>query len=185
MKPIRTERLELVGMSGRFLELLLAGRRGEAGAVAGIAIPDGWPDEHDARFLGLRAKQLREEPSRAEWPVRAVTLREPSRPMIGHAGFHGPPGINGLRKPNAVEIGYTIFEPYRRRGFATETVRALIEWARSEHAVHHFIASIAPDNTPSLALVQRLGFVRTGEVWDDEDGRELVFELETRGLATA
>jgi hypothetical protein len=30
----------------------------------------------------------------------------------------------------------------------------------------------------SLGIVQRLGFVQTGQQWDDEDGLELVFELE-------
>ena len=33
--------------------------------------------------------------------------------MIGHAGFHGQPGVNGKQDPEAVELGYTIFEPYR------------------------------------------------------------------------
>jgi hypothetical protein len=33
-------------------------------------------------------------------------------------------------------------------------------------------------NAPSLAIVRRLGFVQTGEYWDDEDGLELVFELD-------
>jgi ribosomal-protein-alanine N-acetyltransferase len=42
------------------------------------------------------------------------------------------------------------------------------------------IASIAPDNDPSLAIVRKLGFEQTGEQWDDEDGLELVFQLELR-----
>ena len=43
--------------------------------------------------------------------------------------------------------------------------------------ISSFVASVAPDNEPSLAIVHKLGFVRTGEHWDDEDGLEHVFEL--------
>jgi [ribosomal protein S5]-alanine N-acetyltransferase len=97
--------------------------------------------------------------------------------MIGHAGFHGPPGVNAVKADDAVEVGYSIFEPYRRRGYATEVVRALIEWASREHEIARFIASISPDNIPSLALVRRLGFRKVGAHWDEEDGEELEFEL--------
>jgi ribosomal-protein-alanine N-acetyltransferase len=98
--------------------------------------------------------------------------------MIGHAGFHGPPGVNGVRKPDAVEVGYTIFAPYRGKGYATEAATALIEWARDERGVCRFIASVAPGNAPSLAVVRKLGFTQSGTVWDEEDGEELVFALE-------
>ena len=174
--PIRSERLELVALSPPLLEALLAGRVADAGSVAGIAIPTGWPDDHDRRFLELRAAQMRAEPAREQW-VRAVVLRHPDRPMIGHAGFHGPPGTNGARTPGALELGYTIFEPFRGRGYATEAASALMRWAGQAHGVRHFIASVAPDNAPSLAVVRKLGFVQTGTQWDDEDGKELVFEL--------
>ncbi len=97
--------------------------------------------------------------------------------MVGHAGFHGPPGVNGLRKREAVELGYTVFPPFRGRGYATEAASALLAWARKEHGVSRFVASVAPGNDPPLAIVRKLGFVQTGERWDDEDGVELVFEL--------
>lgn len=182
---LTTERLELVPVSAPVIEALLAGRRGEAAAEARLTIPADWPDDHDARFLRLRADQMRRDPAKTEWLVRAVTLRDAARTMIGTAGFHGPPGVNALRKAGALEVGYTIFEPHRRRGYATEVVRALLHWAHTKRAVDHFIASVAPDNAPSLAVVRKLGFVETGRVWDDEDGEELVFELALAGPTAA
>jgi [ribosomal protein S5]-alanine N-acetyltransferase len=176
---IVSQRLELVPLTPEVIDELLAGRGEEAGALAGIQVPDGWPDEHDHRFLRLRADQTRKDPAWEQWLVRALALREPGRPMVGHAGFHGPPGINGSHAVDAVEVGYTVFEGFRGRGYATEAARALIAWAQAEHGVHRFIASVAPDNVPSLALVRRLGFVQTGSQWDEEDGEELVFELRT------
>ena len=88
-------------------------------------------------------------------------------------------GRDGSSTAGALEVGYTIFEAYRGRGYATEAVAALIAWAGHEHGVLHFFAAVAPDNAPSLAVVARLGFVRSGEQWDDEDGLEHVFERRT------
>jgi len=98
--------------------------------------------------------------------------------VVGHAGFHGPPGVNALGEAGAVELGYTVFPDFRRRGYASEAVAALMRWARRERHVHVFVASVAPDNEPSLAIVRKLGFEHIGEHWDDEDGRELEFRLE-------
>ena len=142
-----------------------------------MAIPAGWPDEHDRRFLRLRLDQVTKDPDRLEWMPRAIVLRRRGRPMIGHIGFHGPPGVNGPSKAGALEVGYTVFEPFRRRGYASEAVSALLDWARAEHGVHDFVASVSPGNVPSLALVRRFGFRQTGRQWDVEDGEELVFEL--------
>jgi [ribosomal protein S5]-alanine N-acetyltransferase len=174
---IRSERLELVSISPDFIDALLAERRSDAEAAAALKLPDGWPDGHDRGFLNFRLRQMRERPEIQEWFVYAVVLPESERPMIGHAGFHGPPGVNAVKAPDAVEIGYSVFEPYRRKGYATEVVRALIDWASREHGIRRFIASISPENEPSLALVGRLGFQNIGQHWDEEDGEELEFQL--------
>jgi RimJ/RimL family protein N-acetyltransferase len=176
---IQAPRLDLVSMSPAFLEVLLDGRRGEAAAWLGAGIPEWWPGEHDERFLRFRLRQMERQPESEPWLVRALVDREAGE-MIGHAGFHGPPGRNGIDKAGAAELGYTVFPEFRRRGYATEAAGALIDWARAEHGVHDFIASVAPDNDASLGVVRKLGFVHTGERWDDEDGLELVFQLRTR-----
>jgi len=177
MASIHSERLELVSISPQFIDALLTERREEAESEATLKLPNGWPDAHDRGFLNFRLRQMRERPEIQEWFVYAVVLPEGERQMIGHAGFHGPPGVNAVKAPDAVEVGYSIFEPYRRRGYATEVVRTLIDWASSEHGIRHFVASISPENEPSLALVSRLGFKHTGQHWDEEDGEELEFEL--------
>ena len=180
MASIRSERLELVSLSPDFIDALLAERRSDAEAAATLTLPDDWPDAHDRGFLNFRLRQMRERPEIQEWFVYAVVLPEGERPMIGHAGFHGPPGVNAVKAPDAVEVGYSVFDPYRRRGYATEVVRALIDWASREHGIHHFVASISPGNEPSLALVRRLGFEHTGQHWDEEDGEELEFQLKLK-----
>jgi ribosomal-protein-alanine N-acetyltransferase len=176
VETVSTERLDLVWLSPDAIEALLDGRRSDVELLGGFALPDEWPDEHDRGFLAFRRRQMAKDGNEARWLVRAVVLRDEGRPMIGHAGFHGSPGKNARADPRALELGYTIFEPYRRRGYAGEAVRALIHWAEGE-GIDRFIASIGPDNVPSLALVRRLGFREVGRHWDDEDGEELEFEL--------
>jgi len=175
VEPVLAERLELVWLSRETIEAVLNGR-----ADVDFGIPAGWPDDHDRRFLSFRLRQIAEDPSRAPWFVRAIVRRDEERQMIGHIGFHGPPGVNARKQPQAVEIGYTIFPEYRRQGYATEAVRALLGWAEGK-GIHHFIASIGPQNAPSLAIARRLGFREVGRHWDDEDGEELEFELVSNG----
>lgn len=174
---IHSRRLELVSMAPAFLQPLLETIGGEAAAALGAELPPDWPDAHDERFLRLRLKQMQNDPESQQWLARAVVLREPRRAMIGHAGFHGPPGLNGPQRSDALEVGYSILPPYRGRGYATEAVAALMTWAREERGIRRFVASVSPANEPSLAIVRKLGFVQTGDQWDEEDGLELVFEL--------
>ena len=117
---IRSQRLELVSLSPAVLEALLDGRRKEAEAQLPVPLPDGWPDEGVAPFLRVRLEQMRREPESQEWLVRALVLRR-DREMVGHAGFHGPPGTGGLA-PGKAELGYTVF-PSRRSSASSASSR--------------------------------------------------------------
>lgn len=169
IEPIRANRLTLVHMTPRFITALLAGLRGEAQETAELLLPDGWPDEHDARFLRLRLDQMRTDPASEQWLARAM-VSPVTRGMIGHIGFHGPP-TEGFG-----ELGYTVFPQHRRMGYATEAATGLMEWARRTHGVRRFRLSISPSNSPSLAMAMKMGFARTGEQMDEEDGLEYIFE---------
>lgn len=161
-------------MTPEFVEAVLEGRREEAAALLDAEIPDEFPSEHDRGFLGLRLRQMREDDRFLTWCPYAVVL---GGRMIGHAGYHGPPGINSTQNPEAVEYGYQIFPDHRGRGYATKAATMLMDLAEERAGIHHFVLSVSPDNDPSLAIVRKLGFVRTGKQMDDEDGLEHIFEL--------
>jgi RimJ/RimL family protein N-acetyltransferase len=175
---IRTDRLDLVQLTAPVLEAILAGRHEEAGRLGGFTVPARWPGD-DARFFEMRLGQVRDDPERLPWSIRAVVLRDGNQ-AVGHAGFHGPPGVNGLEDPEAVEIGYTVEPEHRRRGYAEETAAGLIAWAATQPGARRVIASIAPDNEPSLGLARKLGFQEHSRVIDEEDGEEIVFVLELK-----
>jgi ribosomal-protein-alanine N-acetyltransferase len=165
-----------VSVTPEFMEALLAGRREEAEGLLRIALPKEPMDEALERFLSHRLGQMRRDPDVQRWLARALVLRDGVRVLVGNAGFHGEPGVNSAGEPRALEIGYGIRPEYRRKGYATEAVAGLLDWARTQ-GIAHFVASVAPDNEPSLAIIHKLGFVRTGEHWDEEDGLEHVFQL--------
>jgi RimJ/RimL family protein N-acetyltransferase len=168
---ITSERLELVSMSSEFMGASLHGELAHASELIGATLPGDWPGPA-ARTLRRRVRQLAADPSEQPWLLRAMLTRTTPRSLVGRIGFHAPPDARG-----AVEIGYAVEPEYRRRGYATEAVQAMLAWATREHAIHWFVASVAPTNVPSLRLVKNLGFIQTGSQWDDEDGEELVFEL--------
>jgi len=126
--------------------------------------------------LRLRLRQPEAAPALEPWLTRAVVLADEAR-AVGVAGFHGPPGGDWLRAfaPGGVEFGYTIFAPDRRRGYASEASRGLMDWATGVHGVRRFLLSIAPDNPISAKLAARLGFRRAGEWVHAARGLEHVY----------
>lgn len=170
--PIQTDRLELVSMSLPFMTALARGDLEAAGRDIGAAVSPWLPVQLE-HFLEYRLGQLAADPSIRPWLGRAMVLadEEGARRVIGSIGFHGPPDADGR-----LEVGYSVDPAYRRRGYAIESVRAIFEWAHERHGIRRFVASVSPDNEPSLGMIRQLGFERIGEQLDPIDGLEYVFE---------
>jgi ribosomal-protein-alanine N-acetyltransferase len=173
---IRSARCDLVPMTPAFLDACLAGDRARATTLLGLRIPDAWWDE--AWLMRRRRDDLHVDPTAQPFLLRAIGLRAAGL-MVGHVGFHGPPGMPHLATtaPGGLELGYTVFPPFRRRGLAREAVQALVAWASAAHGVERFVVSIAPANLASLRLAAQLGFRRVGTHVDPDDGPEDVFVL--------
>lgn len=171
---IFSDRLALIPMTPAFLEACLAGAREEASRMLGYTVPRAWLNERD--LMQLRLDQMFRDPALEAWLLRAVVLRAEGV-MIGHIGCHTAPEPEYLQEyaPAGVEIGYTIFAPYRRRGYASEAFGALIEWAHRERGVPQFVVSISPENEPSRRMATRFGFRKVGSHVDEEDGPEDIF----------
>jgi RimJ/RimL family protein N-acetyltransferase len=52
----------------------------------------------------------------------------------------------------------------------------MLEWARREHGVRHFISAIEPSNAPSIRVIEKLGFTPLGLMVDSEAIFELLLE---------
>src|SRR5688572_24601598 len=172
---IATERLLLWPMTAAFLEASLAGDIAAAEAGLGARIESDWFAERE--LMQMRRGDLHDDPAARPWLLRAVVERA-TQQMVGHAGFHTPPNPRYLRELglDGVEFGYTIYPPFRRRGYARETALGLMHWAHEQHGIRSFIASVSPDNLPSVELIEQLGFRRVAAHVDDVDGYEDIYQ---------
>lgn len=175
---VSSDRLDLVPMTLELMEALQRGDREPAQQMVTYRIPADWPQGMES-VLRFRIALARAQPQTLPLLLRAMVLRADREVVVGRIGFHGPPDGSGM-----LEIGYEVFPPYRRQGYAREAVLAMFRWAQRDPAVSRFRASVSPDNLPSLGLVAGLGFIEVGSQWDEEDGEETLFELEAGEVRT-
>lgn len=86
------------------------------------------------------------------WLQLAVCLKD-GNVMIGDVGLHFSED-----DVSQVEIGYTISPDHQHKGYATEAVRAVMDYLFTVLGKRRITASIDPRNTPSAAVLERLGF---------------------------
>jgi hypothetical protein len=131
---IETSRLHLELLCLEVLELLRAQKVEEASRVQGFEFTREFLASINEVFLTRQLDGLRKRPLTPGWFVRAI-IRNADGSVIGHCGFHGAPDDIGR-----AEVGYIIYSPYRRCGYATESVEGLVEWgavARIAQGVRH------------------------------------------------
>lgn len=167
---VSSDRLDLVPMSLELMEALQRGDRESAEQLAGYRIPAEWP-EGMLSVLRFRIAIALAQPETVPLLLRAMVLRADPEVVVGRIGFHGPADDTGM-----LEIGYEVFPPYRRKGYAREAVVAMFRWAQRDPAVLRFRATVSPENEPSRNLIAGLGFTEVGTQWDEEDGEETIFE---------
>jgi ribosomal-protein-alanine N-acetyltransferase len=149
---LHTPRLELQPLPASAARALPADRETSA-LLLGAALPAEWPHADLLDVLPVQGATTRETEPYGVW----VLIERSSRTVVGDAGFMGRPGAE-----ETVEIGYSVIPDRRRRGYATEAVRALVEWALDQPDVSAVVAGCAADNMPSIRLLQRIAFRQTG-----------------------
>lgn len=102
-------------------------------------------------------KQLAEDPAILYWGPWLAMLKADNK-VIGDLGFKGAPDNKG-----AVEIGYGLLEEYRGKGYATEAVAALVDWAWKQNGIHKVKAETLVDNQESIRVLEKLGMRKVAE----------------------
>jgi [ribosomal protein S5]-alanine N-acetyltransferase len=91
---------------------------------------------------------------------------------LGLVNYH-----DGHIRNKRAAIGYIIDPARHRQGIATEAVSAMLRFCFEDLGLHRLQAFIHPENTPSRALIEKLGFrcegllrenLRVGDDWRDD-----------------
>jgi RimJ/RimL family protein N-acetyltransferase len=88
-----------------------------------------------------------------------LAVTQPDDTMVGFTRL----GLSGMQ---AGEIACTINPHHWQRGYATDTVRAVITFGFGVLHLHRISAAVIPDNTASVALTIGLGFQYEGRLRD-------------------
>ena len=86
-----------------------------------------------------------------------ITTKEENK-MIGDVCIVGEPNAKG-----EIEIGYGTYDEFQNRGFMTEIVSGIIEWAKTQPTVKSLIASTEKANTASFRVLEKNMFQKTDE----------------------
>ena len=173
MIHIETDRLILRLVPLAALASTAAGNIKPTKALVGEKLPEEWFD--DSWVYKLRYDQWRADPTYAPWSIRAIASKKTGE-IVGSMNCHHKPMpfIRNSKESLATEMGYTIFEPYRRQGIAYEAITGFIAWAKTQ-GLESIILSIQPANVASLALALKLGATQIGTHIDEKDGPEDVY----------
>lgn len=78
--------------------------------------------------------------------------------MVGDLCFIGEPNAEG-----EIEIGYGTYEEFQNRGFITEAVSGMIQWAKQQPDVKAITASTDKANVASYTVLEKNNFKKNGE----------------------
>jgi len=87
------------------------------------------------------------------WLQLAICLEDGR--LIGDIGMH-------FLENDQMEIGYTLSPAHQGAGYASEAVRAVLDYAFSGLCMHRVTAWVDPGNGKSVNLLLRLGFRKEG-----------------------
>lgn len=137
-----------------------------------VRFPAEWPGEA-LKLFPTMIEEYGHAPEDVPWGGTVIDRRE--WVAVGQMGFRDRP-VDGI-----VEVGYGINPSYQNRGYATEMVRALTDWALAQPTVSRVVAECRPDNVGSIRVLEKSGFGRIGERFDEEDGVLIVWERREGG----
>jgi ribosomal-protein-alanine N-acetyltransferase len=148
-----TRRLELIAATPELARAASVDASTLAAALQ-AEVPRGWPPAELAGEQAAFAQRLSAEPTLTGWLLWYVVQVSPAT-LVGSIGFSGRPDGDG-----AVEVGYSFVSSFQRRGYATEAIGALIDWAFAHPEVRRIRAHTHADNAASIRVLQKNGLRR-------------------------
>lgn len=147
---IKTERLTIRTASDNEMAALIAEQKEEELKAA----------------YGEMLAQSKANPQQRQWYAMWF-IELPSGERVGELCF------KGLSCDGIVEIGYGLLPEFWGKGYATEAVMAVTEWASRQQGVKQIEAETDAENIASQRVLYKAGFVPTGA--NGEEGPRFVW----------
>ena len=122
-----------------------------AGALLGLRVAAGWPNDAERGALAFLTNQIERDPALADWQMQ-IFIQTEEEIIIGTGGFKGRPDKTGM-----VDLGYGIAPAYQGQGYATEAGAGLIAWAFAQPGVRRVFADCLATNPASARVLAKLG----------------------------
>jgi [ribosomal protein S5]-alanine N-acetyltransferase len=151
---IETERLHLFPLTIPQLELYLKGKDALEEALA--LTPIGRTVAPQVKDLVTRTTLPRMREAMEDdylFHTFWLVVDKLNRTIVAELGFKGPP-VDGGR----VEIGYGTMPPMQGKGYMTEAVKGILQWAAARKDISVVLAETNEANTPSIRVVEKNGF---------------------------
>lgn len=146
---IKTERLTLIPLTVRQLELGSSSIK-QLAAELNIPLVENLISGNAERAVNMKIAKMQSIPEELHpWFTYWLIVIDSEKIGAGLVGFKGNPDAKG-----EVEIGYGINPIFQSRGYMSEAVKALIEWAFSHPECKAINATnVVPDNFPSQKVL--------------------------------
>ncbi len=154
---LETKKLKLIPLDVHNLRYSIEDRR-KMERNLGVKITDIELEEPEKEAMMTCLKMVLENKKNYLWFTSwEIVLKKENR-IIGGLCFKGCSDEKGR-----VEIGYGIQDEYRCKGYTTEAVKELINWAFSFNNVTEVIAETEKDNLPSHRVLEKVGMEKYEE----------------------
>lgn len=158
MIEIYSDRLRLIPLDNQLLTFWNSEGRNNMEARLGIN-PSNWQVsdfdrlETEDALINFWIPMTAEHQADFFWFTNWDIVLASENTSIGGIGFAGFPDQDGVTM-----VGYFIDGNHREKGYATEALTCLIEWAKSEPALKTIIADTPFFNFPSQNVLKKTGF---------------------------
>ena len=109
--------------------------------------------------------------------IRLTIIEKESNEIIGSCGFN-----SFDLKSATTEIGYDLAKPYWGKGYAPESILALIDYAFTTLDINRIEAKVAPGNINSIKVLEKLNFTFEGTFQEYEESKESSYDINVYSL---
>jgi RimJ/RimL family protein N-acetyltransferase len=167
MVELHTERLRLIPLTVEQLQCYITDP-GEVEQELGVEVSKDIVTTRLCRAIEMKVSNMKQiDPLEHVWYTYWLIVVEDDQYGAGLAGYKGLPDNQG-----EAEIGYGIASAYRNKGYMTEAVRGLIEWAFQDQRCRAVIArDTKKSNKASNRVLEKAGMRVYNETEDALDWR--------------